>query len=133
MEKQKRLSEDLLEGIIPEEEPIMNFQPVVKLDKFGKKKIDRTIVLTTHHIYIVYEGVLDLELKSKLEIRQLHYVIKCNEKDNVLMLFFANKSKSCMHILLEGGDDEPNTFYDLLKLRWATLNPEQRLKIFVVP
>ena len=50
MEKQKRLSEDLLEGIIPEEEPIMNFQPVVKLDKFGKKKIDRTIVLTTHYL-----------------------------------------------------------------------------------
>jgi len=51
--------------------------------------------------------VLDLELKSKLEIRQLHYVIKWKEKSNVLMLFFSNKSKSCMHIILEGNDDEP--------------------------
>jgi len=26
----------------------MNFQPVVKIDRFGKKNIDRIIVLTSH-------------------------------------------------------------------------------------
>lgn len=54
----------------------MNFQPVIKLDKFGKRKIDRVIVLTSHQILIVYEGGLNLEVKSILDIKYLHYVIK---------------------------------------------------------
>lgn len=85
------MTEQHLEALISDNEPLMNFQSVVKIDKFGKKKIDRTICLTTHHILIVYEGVLDLELKSRLEIRYLSFIIKNQSNPNEIMLLFSNK------------------------------------------
>ena len=106
---------------------------MAKLDKFGKKKIDRTICLTTHHILIVYEGVLDLELKSKLEVKCLHFILKSAANPAELMLFFNNKQRSCMHVVLNGAGDEPEEFYNLLKLRWTSFNPEKRLFIYSVP
>ena len=48
------------------------------------------------------------------------------------MLLFNNKQRSCMHVVLEGDDDEPEEFYNLLKLRWTTFNPEARLKVYSV-
>ena len=105
----------------------------MKLDKFGKQKIDRTICLTTHHILIVYEGVLDLELKSKLEIKCLHFIIKSATRPNEIMMFFNNKQRSCMHVIMLGEEGEPEEFYNLLKLRWTSLNPEKRLRVFAVP
>ena len=101
------------------------------MDKFGKKKIDRIIVLTSHQILIVYDGVLELELKSMLDIKYLHYVIKSMHKDSKeLMMIFNNKAKSNMHIIL---DEELDEFFDLLKLRWALFNPDKTLKVFGVP
>ena len=86
------MTESHLEKFVPDTEPIMAFQPINKLDKFGKSKIDRTICLTTHHILIVYEGVLDLELKSKLEVKCLEFIIKSSTESPLeLMLFFNNK------------------------------------------
>ena len=38
-----------------------------------------------------------------------------------------------MHVVLLGEEDEPEEFYNLLKLRWTTFNPEKRLKVFSVP
>ena len=101
------------------------------MDKFGKKKIDRIIVLTSHQILIVYEGVLELEIKSMLDIKYLHYVIKStNAASNELMLCFNNKHRSCVHIIL---DEDLCEFFDLLKLRWALFNPDKTLKVYGVP
>lgn len=108
---------------------IMNFQPVVKLDKLGKKKIDRIIVLTSHQILIIYDGVLELEIKSMLDIKYLHYAI-VSQKSNEIMLVFNNRGKSNMHIIL---DEELGEFFDLLKLRWALFNPDKTLKVYSVP
>ena len=109
----------------------MNFQPVIKLDKFGKRKIDRVIVLTSHQILIVYEGGLNLEVKSILDIKYLHYVIKSQaEGSNELMLCFDNKQKSCMYIIL---NEDLQEFFDLLKLRWVTFNADKTLKVYGVP
>ena len=70
----------------------MNFQPVIKLDKFGKKKIDRIIVLTSHQILIIYEGGLELEVKSILDIKFLDYVIKAKkDPEDEIMLCFNNR------------------------------------------
>lgn len=93
------MTESHLETFVPDTELIMAFQPICKVDKFGKSKIDRTICLTTHHILIVYEGVLDLELKSKLEVKCLNFIIKsASSKPFELMLFFNNKQRSVMHV-----------------------------------
>mmetsp|Transcript_4066 Transcript_4066/g.6087 ORF Transcript_4066/g.6087 Transcript_4066/m.6087 type:complete len:144 (-) Transcript_4066:1288-1719(-) len=109
----------------------MNFQPVIKLDKFGKKKIDRVIVLTSHQILIIYEGGLELEVKSILDIKYLDYVIKTNgDTANEIMLCFNNRQKSCMHLVLNEDLDE---FFDLLKLRWINFNGNKTLKVFGVP
>ena len=109
----------------------MNHQPVIKLDSFGKKKIDRIIVLSTHQILIVYEGGLDLEVKSCIDIKFLEYIIKStHEKSNEILLQFNNKKRSCMHMIL---NEDLQEFYDLLKLRWATFNPNKTLKVFGVP
>ena len=43
-----KTTEDDLVDFIDSEHVMMHFQGVIKLDKFGKKKIDRIIVLTTH-------------------------------------------------------------------------------------
>ena len=48
MQNLNQTTEDQLQKFIPADHAIMNFQPVIKLDKFGKRKIDRVIVLTTH-------------------------------------------------------------------------------------
>ena len=109
----------------------MNYQPIIKLDKFGKKKIDRICVLTTHQILIIYEGGLDLEIKSCIDIKHLDYIIKSTlEKSNEILLQFSNNNKSCMHMILNEAMDE---FYDLLKLRWACFNPQKTLKVYGVP
>lgn len=48
MQNLKQTSESQLSKLISQDHVIMNFQPVIKIDKFGKKKIDRIIVLTSH-------------------------------------------------------------------------------------
>ena len=79
----------------------MTYLPVTKIDKFGKKKFDRILVLTTHQILILYEGGLELEIKSSLDIKFLSYVIKSlDPTSNELMLCFCNKHKSTMHLIL---------------------------------
>lgn len=108
----------------------MNYQPVIKLDKFGKKKIDRLIVLTSHQILIIYEGGYELQVKSSLDIKFLHYVIKSlHPGSNELMLCFNNKNKSCMYCVL---DEDLQEFFDLLKLRWVNFNPDKTLKVYGV-
>ena len=125
------MSENALQKFINPDHAIMNWQPVVKLDNLGKQKIDRIIVLTSHQILILYDGVLELEIKSMLDVKYLHYVIKSSKKgNNEMMLCFNNKGKSNMHIILE---EEPGEFFDLLKLRWALFNPDKTLKVFAVP
>ena len=106
----------------------MNYQPVIKLDKFGKKKIDRIIVLTTHQIIIVYEGGLKLEVKSNIDIKFLDYII-ISQTSKEIMLCFDNDYKSCMHLIIEV---DWNEFFDFLKLRWVKFNPEKTLKVFGV-
>jgi len=69
----------MLSKLISPDHAIMNFQPIVKIDKFGKKKIDRVVLLTSHQILVVYEGGLELEIKSMLDIRYLDYVIKSRD------------------------------------------------------
>ena len=88
-------------------------------------------MLTSHQILILYDGVLELEIKSMLDVKYLHYVIRSSKKgNNEMMLCFNNKGKSNMHIILE---EEPGEFFDLLKLRWALFNPDKTLKVFDVP
>jgi len=101
------------------------------MDKFGRKKFDRIIVLTSHQILILYEGGLELEVKSSLDIRYLSYVIKsvAAGSENEIMLCFSNKHKSTMHCILE---DDMSIFLDLLKLRWVNFNPDKTLKVFGV-
>lgn len=50
-----------------------------------------------------------------------------------MMLLFSNKQRSCMHVILLGEEFEPEEFYNLLKLRWTSFNPEKRLMVFSVP
>lgn len=103
---------------------------MIKLDKFGKRKIDRVIVLTSHQILIVYEGGLDLSVKSSLDIKLLSYVIKSMYPGSKeIMLCFENKNRSCMYMILEEDLDE---FFDLLKLRWVNFNPDKTLKVYGV-
>ena len=78
---------------------------------------------------IIYDGVLELEIKSMLDIKYLHYAI-VSQKSNEMMLVFNNRGKSNMHIILE---EELGEFFDLLKLRWALFNPDKTLKVFCVP
>jgi len=108
---------------------MMNFQPVIKIDKFGKKKIDRIIILTTHQIIIVYEGGLDLEVKTNIDIKMLDYLI-LSTTTNEVMLVFNNQQKSQLHMVLESDWQE---FFDFMKLRWITFNPNKTLKVYGVP
>ncbi len=79
---------------------------------------------------IIYEGGLELEVKSILEIKYLHYVIKSLAPgSNELMLCFDNKQKSCMYIILE---EDLQEFFDLLKLRWVTFNADKTLRVYGV-
>ena len=41
MENKKKINENQLQKFINADHAIMNYQPVIKMDKFGKKKIDR--------------------------------------------------------------------------------------------
>ena len=69
-------------------------------------------------------------MKSSLDIKFLHYVIKSvYPGSNELMLCFNNKNKSCMYVVLDEDKDE---FFDLLKLRWVNFNPDATLKVFGV-
>jgi len=88
-------------------------------------------VLTSHQILILYEGGLELEIKSSLDIRYLSYVIKslAAAASYELMLCFNNKHKSTMHLILE---EDMSIFFDLLKLRWVNFNPDKTLKVFGV-
>lgn len=124
-----KTSEDDLIAFIDSKHALMDYQPVIKLDKFGKKKIDRIIVLTTHEILIIYEGGLKLEKKSNIAVKLLDYVIISKTSQEV-MLCFDNNQKSCMHMILPQSWGE---FFDFLKLRWAQFNPEKTLKVFGVP
>lgn len=54
----------------------MTYLPVEKVDKLGKKKIDRILLLTSHQILIILDGVTDLEVKSNLEIKSLDYIVR---------------------------------------------------------
>ena len=131
MKNLKSTTEEQLTQFIKEDHAVMNYQPVIKLDSFGKKKIDRIIVLSTHQILIVYEGGFELEVKSCIDIKYLEYIIKSShEKSNEILLQFNNKKRSCMHMIL---NEDLQEFYDLLKLRWATFNPNKTLKVYGVP
>ena len=117
MESRNKVSEDQINRFIEDEHVVMIHMPVTKIDKFGKKKFDRLIVLTTHQILILYEGGLELEMKSSLDIKYLSYVIKSMDPaSQEVMLCFCNKNKSTMHLILE---EDFQTFFDLLKLRWV--------------
>ena len=130
MQNLNQTTEAQLVKFIPADHAIMNYQPVIKLDKFGKRKIDRLIVLTSHQILIIYEGGLELQVKSSLDIKFLNYVIKSvYPGSNELMLCFNNKNKSCMYIILE---EDLCEFFDLLKLIWVNFNPDKTLKVFGV-
>ena len=108
----------------------MCHMPVTKIDKFGKKKFDRIIVLTTHQILILYEGGLELEMKSSLDIKYLSYVIKSlDPSSQEFMLCFCNKNKSTMHLVVE---EDMLTFFSFLKLRWVNFNPNKTLKVYGV-
>lgn len=48
MQNLQRTTEEELINFIDSEHVMMNFQPVIKIDRFGKKKIDRIIILTSH-------------------------------------------------------------------------------------
>lgn len=74
--QKRKISENALAKFVNPDHAIMNFQPVIKLDKLGKQKIDRIIVLTSHQILILYDGVLELEIKSMLDIKYVHYVVR---------------------------------------------------------
>jgi len=79
---------------------------------------------------ILYEGVLELEIKSSLDIKFLKYAIKSlDPKSKELMMCFGNKNKSCMHIIL---NEDLVEFFDILKLRWANFNPDKTLKVYGV-
>ena len=131
MQNIKKINESQLQKFIDSEHSIMNFQPVVKIDRFGKKNIDRIIVLSSHQILIFYEGVLKLEIKSNLDIKVLSYIIKSTDPESKeMMLCFSNKNKSCVHVILQ---EDLQEFFDLLKLRWAFFNPDKTLKVFGVP
>ena len=93
------------------------------------KKVDRIILLTTHQILIVYEGGLELEIKSRLDIKYLSYVIK-SLKSNEILLNFQTKNMSQMHLVL---NEDLEEFFDLLKLRWINFNPFKTLKVYGVP
>jgi len=96
----QKTSEEDLEEFVSTDHAMMDYQPVVKLDKFGKKKIDRICVLTTHQIMIVYEGGLKLEMKSNIDIKYLDYVIiSLHKESKEVMLCFNTKKKSCMHMI----------------------------------
>jgi len=80
---------------------------------------------------IIYEGGLELEVKSILDIKYLHYVIKSHhDQSNEVMLHFNNKQKSNMHVIMEEDWEE---FFTFLKLRWVNFNPDKTLKVFGVP
>ena len=49
-------------------------------------------MLTSHQILIIYEGGLELEAKSVLDIKFVNYVIKSHhEESSEVMLIFNNK------------------------------------------
>ena len=81
---------------------------------------------------IIYEGGLELEVKSILDIKYLHYVIVSlhQPESNEIMLVFNNKQKSNMHVVMK---DDWDTFFTYLKLRWVNYNPDKTLKVFGVP
>ena len=71
-----------------------------------------------------------MQVKSSLDIKFLHYVIRSvYPGSNELMLCFNNKNKSCMYVIL---DEDLSEFFDLLKLRWVNFNPDKTLKVFGV-
>ncbi len=100
MQNLQKTTEEELIKFIDTEHVMMNFQPIIKIDKFGKKKIDRIIILTTHQIIIVYEGGLRLEVKTNIDISMLDYVILSTTSIEV-MLVFNNQQKSQLHMVLE--------------------------------
>lgn len=128
MQNLQKTSEEDLVNFIDSEHVMMNFQPVIKIDKFGKRKIDRIIILTTHQIIIVYEGGLKLEVKTNIDIAMLDSVI-LSKTSNEVMLCFNNPQKSQLHMILQQDWQE---FFDFLKLRWITFNPNKTLKVYGV-
>jgi hypothetical protein len=82
----------------------MTWLPIEKVDKYGKKKIDRILLLTSHQILILLDGVTDLEVKSNLEIRSLEYIVRPIKPEGQIcyeyLLCFSNKNSSCMHLIM---------------------------------
>lgn len=85
MQNLQKTTEDELVNFIDSDHVIMNFQPAIMFDKFGKKKIDRIIVLTTLNIIIIYEGGLRLEVKKEIDIKWLDYVITSKTGPEVIL------------------------------------------------
>jgi hypothetical protein len=77
----------------------------------------------------VYEGGLQLEIKTNIDIALLDYVI-LSQTSKEVMLVFSNEQKSCMHMILEQDWQE---FFTYLKLRWITFNPNKTLRVYGVP
>jgi hypothetical protein len=79
----------------------------------------------------VWEGGVELEIKSMLDIKYLDFVIRSRHKQAAqeILLCFNNKQRSCMHMVLK----DVKEFFDLLKLRWINFNPKKTLKVFGVP
>ena len=134
MLSKRQVNEGHLSKLIDPDHEILNWQPITKIDKFGKKKIDRFILLTTHQILIIYEGVMDLQIKTQLELKCLEYIIRPAATLGVIgnerILSFINNRRSCLHVELLA---DPEEFISLLKLRWPIFNPKKTLKVFAVP
>ena len=77
---------------------------------------------------------MDLQIKTKLEIKVLEYIIRPTSVLGVIgnerILSFINNRRSCLHVELLG---DPEEFISLLKLRWCWFNPNKTLKVFAVP
>lgn len=98
------INEAQLESFIDEDHEIMTWVPVEKVDRYGKKKIDRILLLTSHQILIILDGVTSLEAKSKLEIKMLDYIVRPIKPEGQIcyehLLVFSNKNASCMHLIM---------------------------------
>ena len=127
------INEAQLERFIEDDHEIMTWLPIEKVDKYGKKKFDRILLLTSHQILIIHDGVTDLEVKSNLEIKTLEYIVRPVRLEGQIcyeyLLCFSNKNASCMHLVMLSN---PKEFIDLLKLRWVKFNPKKTLKVFAV-
>jgi hypothetical protein len=63
-----------------------------------------------------------------MSVKELEYVI-ISQTSKEVMLQFKDKERTIMHMILESDWQE---FFDFLKLRWISLNPDLTLKVYGV-